>query len=712
MDDSTGSILDTTASDVSLYSLLGPAAPATTAKSRESCAIDNQLAQVRLGIANALYVALHIKHPPTAEHCIRVAKICSAWASAGEENPPWRDELELAALLHDVGKIAVTDSILRKPAALEDDEKKVMDRHFALGLKIVSACCTSEGVLDNIRYAPAWFDGSRPGFRRVGTGIPLGSRMIAIADAFDSMTTDHLYRKALSRERAIGELCHFAGTQFDPELVDHFALLHNTGQIGNDETVAAAWLRDLSEEQSNAFWGKSAPHASGNSKKAVLIGFHQQLTEHTTDGVIFVDADRRILRWNHGAECLTGITEKAIIQKQWLPELLYMRDAEGNRFREENCPVRNAIKTGSQSRQRMYIKGNGDFFPVAVHIVAVIGDDGLAQGATVVIRDLSSEATLEEHVETLHDKATRDPLTKVANRAEFDRVFEEVVHDHLKKSVPCSLVMCDIDRFKRINDTYGHQAGDEALVRFAAVLARSCRQGDLVARYGGEEFALVCVDCGNASATERAERLRNELAQMPFDELGGKCVTASFGVTELQAGDSPETMLRRSDRALLQAKDTGRNRVVQLGGGMDESSNPKKMKLGWWKAWRARSSDGRLLEASITAKVPANLVVEKLRGYVSDHDAEVLLAEQNHAMLRIQAHNAPAQRRRSDRPVALIMELAFTETRCLQSRQLHTLVSVCVQCQRRRDRRDSALESARHLLASLKSYLVAGYQSE
>src|SRR5690606_18211365 len=126
---------------------------------------------------------------------------------------------------------------------------------------------------------------------------------------------------------------------------------------------------------------------------------------------------------------------------------------------------------------------------------------------------------------------------------------------------------CDIDHFKRINDTYGHQAGDEALVTFASVLRECSREGDLVARYGGEEFVLLCAACDNPCATARAEEIRRIIERTPVPSLGGNTMTASFGVTEHQAGDSAATIIARADRALLTAKNTGRNRVVQLGAG-------------------------------------------------------------------------------------------------------------------------------------------------
>ena len=140
---------------------------------------------------------------------------------------------------------------------------------------------------------------------------------------------------------------------------------------------------------------------------------------------------------------------------------------------------------------------------------------------------------------------------------------------HQQQQAPLRLLMCDLDRFKRVNDTYGHQAGDDAIKSLAALLKGGCHPGDLVARYGGEEFVMLLADCDNATASRRADQIRVALSQVPQPKMNGQPITVSFGVTEIQPGDTAETMLRRADRALLMAKENGRNQVVQLGSGLD-----------------------------------------------------------------------------------------------------------------------------------------------
>jgi diguanylate cyclase (GGDEF)-like protein/PAS domain S-box-containing protein len=672
-------------------------------------AFENKLIQVRLGLGSSLFNALRAKHAPTAAHSLRVAMGCSSWAALLQLPEQLRDEIELAALLHDIGKIGVPDRILLKPGKLTRDEFLVVESHRRIGVEILRSCAASPPMLNVVHYAGAWFDGSRDGYDLRSEQLPLGARILAIVDAFDAMTSDQVYRRALSRERAVAELFEFAGVQFDPLLVREFCSYLSADLVKLHGGAARRWLKHLHPEQVNAFWQLSQSSISANSSADYV--FQQRLLENMHDAVIFVDNTLRIVLWNRAAERLTGIAAASIEHKHWTPSLLSLRDDRQKLFDEKDCPVMEAIRNGGQTLKRFSITGrNQQVVEVDAHVVPVHGKNGVTFGAAVLLHDASSQITLEQRVQTLHERATRDPLTQVANRAEFDRFFSMTVTDHFKRQLPCSLIICDLDHFKKVNDTYGHQAGDEVLVNFAALLRRNCRAGDLVARYGGEEFVMLCSDCDNSSATRKADEIRGEIAQLPLPALNGRSVTASFGVTELQSGDTPDTMLRRADRGLYQAKENGRNCVVQLGSGFT-GEDPAPKAWSWFNWFRGESND-KLLERTLATAVPLNVVVEKMRGFVSDYHAEVEKIEEGHLLLKICSQNSPLLRRSSDRPVAFLIEMWFDEGKLdLGSRAGvadRTIVKVSVRPVRSRDRRQTdVLERARKMLANLKSYLVA-----
>jgi diguanylate cyclase (GGDEF)-like protein len=414
---------------------------------------------------------------------------------------------------------------------------------------------------------------------------------------------------------------------------------------------------------------------------------------------------------------MTGIAADSVIERQWLPELVGMRDQRQREVLEFDDPVALAVMHGEQEIQRVGIMGrNGRTTAVDIHAMPVTAADGTLRGAAVMLRDASSQVSLEKLCHSLHEKATKDNLTQVANRAEFDRTHAMFVAAQLERRVPCSLIVCDIDHFKSVNDTYGHQAGDEALKVFAQLLKTFCRPGDLVARYGGEEFVILCADCTNSTATQKADQARKALSELPIAAIGGKPLTASFGVTEVQAGDTPETMLRRADRALYEAKERGRNTVVQLGCGIHgEEEDKSKVARGWWSRWFGGAAVGEgnlLLEKWLVTAVPMKVTIEKLRGFVADHHAEIDSIEENVVKLKIDSQRLGAYRRANDRPISFQVELRFDEENAKvadgQSTWQRTRICVAIRPRRGRDRRTKdASESARHVMASIKSYLVA-----
>jgi diguanylate cyclase (GGDEF)-like protein len=165
----------------------------------------------------------------------------------------------------------------------------------------------------------------------------------------------------------------------------------------------------------------------------------------------------------------------------------------------------------------------------------------------------------------LAERADVDGLTGLGNRAHFNKRWNEKVAECKRYGHPLSLAMCDADFFKKVNDTFGHPAGDEVLQRIAKLLISECRQHDVPCRYGGEEFALIMPNTGPADAARVAERIREAMMNVVFARHPEHRVTLSIGLAGADAsvGDlTPEQWLEAADQNLYQAKRAGRNRVV------------------------------------------------------------------------------------------------------------------------------------------------------
>jgi len=172
-----------------------------------------------------------------------------------------------------------------------------------------------------------------------------------------------------------------------------------------------------------------------------------------------------------------------------------------------------------------------------------------------------SNATLFEQVQRM---ATTDGLTGVYNHRHFQEKFNEVLMRAERYNEKFSLILIDIDFFKKVNDTYGHQVGDIVLKKVAQTLQQVARKVDIVARYGGEEFAIICVNDDKRNAAKLAERIRKEIENLTIVFEGGKLkVTASLGVASFpEDGKDKVTIVESADKALYEAKHSGRNRVV------------------------------------------------------------------------------------------------------------------------------------------------------
>ena len=165
-------------------------------------------------------------------------------------------------------------------------------------------------------------------------------------------------------------------------------------------------------------------------------------------------------------------------------------------------------------------------------------------------------------------RALRDPLTALGNRRFFDQRLGEAMQE-AETSRRLSLVLCDLDRFKTVNDKFGHPVGDMVLKLFSEILSASARRGETVARLGGEEFAIIASDADASDAAEIADQIRSQLESKKWvvESTGSPLgvVTASFGIAQLAPSESAADLLKRADKALYRAKAEGRNRVIIAG---------------------------------------------------------------------------------------------------------------------------------------------------
>jgi len=264
------------------------------------------------------------------------------------------------------------------------------------------------------------------------------------------------------------------------------------------------------------------------------------------EAILLADDNGRVTLANPAAETMFGLEGNRLLESNvsdLVPEIgLMLADAKDTQdgIRGEGCGHRAA-----------------ENFHAAFSICPGIIEEPPSH--LVLVQDVTDRKNAEEELRRL---VVTDPLTGLSNRRRFEEACEIETMRFRRYGVPASLVMLDIDFFKRVNDTYGHATGDAVLVALAETCRRALRETDVAARLGGEEFAVLLPMTSETGALEIAERLRTRLAATSVQTPAGRLnFTVSLGVATFSGQDEAETVLARADAALYRAKEYGRNRV-------------------------------------------------------------------------------------------------------------------------------------------------------
>lgn len=273
------------------------------------------------------------------------------------------------------------------------------------------------------------------------------------------------------------------------------------------------------------------------------------LLDSSPDIVAIADDERRVVYLNKAGRDLLGNLPEALAEALALVHPLWARRL----IQEEGIPY--AIEHGHWYAETAVLGPTGEI-PVSQLIITRRGVNGEVDSIATIMRDISQakryQAELEYH-------AGHDPLTGAVNRNRFIDLLAQARKASRRDGRPLSLVMFDIDRFKHVNDTFGHSVGDMVLRKLVLTCSALLREVDVLARWGGEEFMLLLPDTPLKGAEALAERLRRAVETEDYSPAA--TLTSSFGVAELGLEEADERCYKRLDEALYRAKASGRNRV-------------------------------------------------------------------------------------------------------------------------------------------------------
>ena len=278
----------------------------------------------------------------------------------------------------------------------------------------------------------------------------------------------------------------------------------------------------------------------------------RSLFEESKDAIVTTDHKGNILMVNPAGRELLGLAEESVQLKKI--QDLYVERTMAKKF------AANILEHGfiRDFGVQLYGKG-GRIIDCLMTVTSKISDSGVIAGFEGIIRDVTPYKKFEEELRRL---ATTDALTNANNRRSFIELAQKEIKRAKRYGHPLSVVMIDIDHFKKVNDSCGHSAGDRVLVELSKICMNTLRESDVFGRYGGEEFAMILVESNMEAAVVTAERIREAIASHKVVE--GKMViniSVSLGVAELLPDDDLDSMLKRADIALYQAKENGRNQV-------------------------------------------------------------------------------------------------------------------------------------------------------
>jgi diguanylate cyclase (GGDEF)-like protein/putative nucleotidyltransferase with HDIG domain len=559
-----------------------------------------ELSNLHLSTIEALALAIDAKDQTATSHIRRVQIYASGIAEAMGMPASEVEGLKTAALLHDIGKLAVPEHILSKPGALTQEEFQRMKIHPQVGAKILANVPFPYPVVPLVHCHHERFDGKGYPEGLSGEQIPLGARILAAVDFFDALTSERPLHKALTPDAALEALQQEAGAALDPSVVE----------------VLVRLQPDLEAAASQAEPTHRFSFATADRRLITPAGHRTDLPRES----VFEDialAHREIYALYEIAQSMgtsLGVADTMALIASKLSNLipfstcaLYLQEESGDLLRcrfatgvdaELLQPL--AIMSGEglvgwvgrnqralvNARPSADLEAGGRSAATALRsalVCPLILNDQLIGTIALyhtepgcytddhrrLLERVAEQASAVVNNSILFEQTKRDsltdPLTGLPNtRFMFVHLTRELARAE-RLDTEVSLLVMDLDGFKEINDSHGHHTGDKALREVARVLRNGIRPYDICVRYAGDEFVVVLSGCGAVEAEQKQRELQRAIEEIPFEVRPGKTVQlgSSFGYAVFpRDGKAYETLLSTADRRMYEDKAIRKSRAA------------------------------------------------------------------------------------------------------------------------------------------------------
>jgi len=552
------------------------------------------IAGLHMRTIEALALAIEAKDHTTHEHLRRVRVYAVEVGKHMRLSERELEGLKAAALLHDIGKLAVPEHIISKPGRLTQEEFEKMKIHPVVGAEILERVAFPYAVAPIVRAHHERWDGSGYPYGLRGEEIPIGARILAAVDCLDALASDRQYRRALDLDAAMSEVVAQSGKSFDPRVVlvlkQHYVELERMAQATPEiASKLSTGLKIETGSEPAAGYQGAAPHATPSSEYDFLCSIAaarqevQLLFELVQDLGNSLSLDETLSVVAARLKKIVPYDAIAIyVRKEHKLTPQYVNGEDFRLFSSLEIPVgeglsgwvaenRKPILNGNPSVEPGYLADPAKFSTLRSALAVPLEGLNSAIGVMTLYR-AEHDAFSRDHLRILlaisskvslavenalifrqvEDSATIDYLSGLPNaRSLFLRLDSEVARCKRNRESLC-VVVCDLDGFKQINDRLGHLEGNKVLRLVSDALRRGCREYDYVARMGGDEFVLVLPGGDRRSIQSRIADVRQIAVGAG---LPGGDVSMSIGEAYFpDDGSDAEELLAEADKRMYKAK--------------------------------------------------------------------------------------------------------------------------------------------------------------
>ena len=561
-----------------------------------------ELASVHMSTIESLAMAIDAKDQMTHGHVRRVQAYAAELAKLFDIHREELQALKAAALLHDIGKLAVPDYILNKPGKLTAGEYQKMKIHPQVGAEILRNVKFPYPVLPIVRHHHERFDGTGYPDGLRGEEIPLGARILAVVDCYEALRANRVYRHRLTRRESVRVIQESAGSHFDPRIVQVF--MDNLDAI--EEYVAATarrtWPKEatlpvespimqavVEEEQPDDRPSVLNEIASAQKEVFALYEIAQTLGSslNMTDTlVIIVSKIEKLIPFATCVIYLIDPVTKALVAE-------YASGKNSELLRGKQIQLGEGITGAAAAAHRFKYSTNPELdFPgvdsgiardYSGLVVCPLIHDNQVLGAISLYAD-ESQSYSDDHsrildiigklaagaihnarvFEQTQANALTDALTGLPNSRYLHMQFEQELSKAKRYHHSLAILAMDLEEFKAVNDRFGHYAGDQLLIEVSNTLKSQLRGGDTVARYAGDEFIAILPMIERQEVMLMIERLQGAVDKLRF-RLPGSSTTVRVGVSIGTSffpddGETLETLMIKADRQMYRDKTARRKK--------------------------------------------------------------------------------------------------------------------------------------------------------